>query len=129
MFAQLELCNARGEFWFLHNSPRWWRWWLLRDVELHLGTGDQWQDVAPVSQSTALLLSDTPADRLRFVPDVGFTGTIDDAVTFRAWDQTTGTEGARADVTLNGEDTAFSLSTDTLTFAFTDVFWDGGGDE
>ena len=24
-FAQWELCNARGEVGFLHNSPRWWR--------------------------------------------------------------------------------------------------------
>ncbi len=64
----------------------------------------------PVSETAALLLSD--AAMIRFVPDANFNGPIDPAITFRAWDRTAGTQGATADVTVNGGGTAYSTGTE-----------------
>ena len=40
-------------------------------------------------------------------------GAIADALTFRAWDRTSGANGGTADTTVNGTGTAFSAATDT----------------
>ena len=58
--------------------------------------GINWFAVGSVSDSAALLLRDT--DRLRFVPD-GQNSTSG-TVTFRAWDQTSGSAGTKADVSV-----------------------------
>jgi hypothetical protein len=64
--------------------------------------GGGWTAVGVVTNTSALLLRDT--DSLRFVPD----GLNSDSatVTYRAWDQTTGTEGKTVDVCVNGTTTA-----------------------
>ena len=82
-----------------------------------LDGGCVWIDVGIVSDSQALLLGS--ADRLRFCPDTenGETGTV----TFRAWDQTSGTDGAKVDVTSNGGTMAFSSATATAAIVVTDV--------
>src|SRR6185503_2462228 len=51
------------------------------------------------------------ADKLRFVPDGQNATTA--SVTFRAWDQTSGTAGTKVDVSTNGGTTAFSTATAT----------------
>jgi hypothetical protein len=56
--------------------------------------GKSWQDLGWVESSQARLLS--PADRVRFVPLKGFTGTA--TLSYRAWDMTVGTAGAVFDV-------------------------------
>jgi hypothetical protein len=56
------------------------------------------------SSSAARLLRDT--DRVRFVPTANFNGTS--ALTFRAWDRTSGNVGGTADITATGGGTAFS---------------------
>ena len=71
--------------------------------------GSTWTAVGTVSNTSALLLRST--DRLRFVPD-GLNGTTA-SVTFRAWDQTSGTQGTKVDTTTNGGTTAFSTATAT----------------
>ena len=71
-----------------------------------LDSGATWTSVGTVSASAALLLRDT--DLVRFVPNVGFTGTA--AVSYRAWDQTSGTVGGKFAVTANGGSTAFSTA-------------------
>lgn len=70
-----------------------------------------------VSDVSALLLRST--DSVRFVPD----GQNADSatVTYRAWDQTSGTEGTKVDASSNGGDTAFSSATDTATITVTAV--------
>jgi hypothetical protein len=70
-----------------------------------------WTAIGTVSDSSALLLDD--ADSVRFVPNGGFTGAA--SITFRAWDESTGSDGTRADVSTNGGSTAFSGTTATAS--------------
>ena len=75
--------------------------------------GSTWLGLGAVSETAARLV---PADgRLRFVPSANFAGLIDPAVTFRAWDQTSGLAGETADVSANGGDTAFSTAVETAS--------------
>ena len=64
-----------------------------------------------VSDNHALLLAGH--GQIRFVPD----GRNADAAsfTYRAWDQTSGTAGAKVDASANGGATAFSTATDTAS--------------
>jgi 6-phosphogluconolactonase (cycloisomerase 2 family) len=82
--------------------------------------GLDWSDVGTPSNGQALLLAPDAGTRLRFVPDAGFTGAIADAVTFRAWDQTSGMAGSTADTSLNGGLFAFSAAVETADVG---VFW------
>lgn len=77
-----------------------------------------WQPVGVVSDTAALLLSDTAA--LRFVPAADYFGPSGD-LTFRAWDQTSGANGQRVDVSINGGSTAFSVAKGTLFATVTPV--------
>src|SRR4029079_9411774 len=79
--------------------------------------GTTWTGVGAVSSSSALLLRST--DKLRFVPD-GQNGTTA-SVTFRAWDQTSGTQGTKVDTTTSGGSTAFSTATATSTITVSSV--------
>jgi len=83
------------------------------DGTWHYYDGSTWQTVGSVSDSNALLLTDT--DRIAFEPDQDFNGVVDPAVTFRAWDQTRASAGTRVDTTTNGKTTAYSSSTDTAS--------------
>ena len=49
------------------------------------------------------------------MPTDTYLGTITDAITFAAWDQTSGTAGTYADTTNNGGHYAFSTATDTVS--------------
>lgn len=68
----------------------------------------QWTRIT-ASESAATLLSF--ARRIRFVPNIGFSGTA--AITFRAWDQSAGGDGGLADTTQHGGSTPFSIATDS----------------
>ncbi|XSC44667.1 VCBS domain-containing protein [Bradyrhizobium sp. RDT10] len=70
-----------------------------------------------VSTTSALLLART--DLIKYVPD-GEDGETA-AITYLAWDQTTGTSGTTADVSLAGGSTAFSAASDTATVTVTSV--------
>jgi hypothetical protein len=76
-----------------------------------LDGGSTWNDMAPVSDTSALLLRRT--DKLRFQPDA-INGSID-TITFRAWDQTTGTPGTKVDPGPGGGTSAFSIVSETAT--------------
>lgn len=80
-----------------------------------LNNGSSWIDIASVSTDSALLLRS--ADRLRFVPN-GENATRA-SVTFRAWDQTSGTAGATANVTVAGGIRAFSSGQGASTIVVT----------
>jgi len=77
----------------------------------HYNTGSGWNPVGSVSASNALLLADD--DRLAFEPDADWNGTVSNAVTVRAWDQTSGSAANKVDTTTNGGTTAYSTGTDT----------------
>jgi hypothetical protein len=66
------------------------------------------------SDTNALLLSSDTDNRIYFKPTAGYSGTANN-VTFRAWDQTTGTEGNYVATATNGGTTAFSSATDTVS--------------
>jgi VCBS repeat-containing protein len=75
--------------------------------------GSTWQLAPTVSDSNALLLAANSSTRIYFEPAEDFSGTVAAAITFRAWDQTSGTNGGTADTTANGGTTAYSIQTAT----------------
>ena len=72
--------------------------------------GTNWANLDTPSESGALLLSALTNNRVYFQPHANFVGTVPAALTFRAWDQTTGSNGGTADTTSNGWTTAFSAA-------------------
>jgi hypothetical protein len=94
-----------------------------------LDDGASWSDVGAVADNSALLLR--AIDRLRFVPDELNADSA--SVTYRAWDQTSGAAGTKADATITGGDAAFSTAQDTAAITVTAVndaptiTSDGGG--
>ena len=80
-------------------------------------TGSGWTSVGTVSASSALLLRGT--DSLRFVPDGnnGTTGTL----SYKAWDQTSGSAGSKTSTASSGGATAFSTASDTASITVTSV--------
>ncbi|MFM8573566.1 MAG: beta strand repeat-containing protein, partial [Pirellula sp.] len=81
-----------------------------------LDNGTNWALVGSVSNTSALLLpSNGNNARLHFVPTVNFNGTADGVLTFRAWDQTSGSAGSKVSTATNGGTSAFSSATDTVS--------------
>ncbi|MFD0389822.1 cadherin-like domain-containing protein [Tistrella bauzanensis] len=84
--------------------------------------GTDWFEITSVSDSSAILLDASAS--LRYVPD--FENGETASITFRAWDQTTGTatNGAsqfRANITTSGGSSAFSTNAATTTIVLTDL--------
>lgn len=77
-----------------------------------------WLPVGAVSGTAALLLSDDAW--LRFVPAADYFG-VAGALTFRAWDRTSGSSGLTADTSVNGGNSAFSASTNAFSIIVTSV--------
>jgi len=78
-----------------------------------------WQDFGAVSDNSAVLLDSSAL--IRFVPNANFSGDAGD-ITFRGWDQTSGNNGDTAvDVSVNGNQTAFSSQTETASQMITAV--------
>jgi hypothetical protein len=77
-------------------------------------TGGSWTNISPsTATDNALLLGST--DLVRFLPDTDYHGTVDPGITFRAWDQTSGSAGDYADTSTNGGTSAFSVATETAS--------------
>ena len=83
--------------------------------------GTTWNALGSVSNSNARLLAADANTRLYFAPNANYNGTISNAITFRAWDQETGSNGALASTAVNGDDSAFSTATDTASLVITPV--------
>lgn len=81
--------------------------------------GTTWSALGAVSDASARILAANSSDRIYFQPSPGFSGTISSAITFRAWDQTSGSEGSTASTASNGGSTAFSTATDTTSLVIT----------
>jgi co-chaperonin GroES (HSP10) len=80
-----------------------------------LNGGQSWLALGAVSASNARLLkSNGNTTRLRFLPKGAGGANYPNQLTFRAWDRTSGIEGAFANTTLNGGATAFSSATESL---------------
>ncbi|MDX6481049.1 MAG: large repetitive protein, partial [Gaiellaceae bacterium] len=77
--------------------------------------GASWTALGAVTNANARLLAADANTRLYFQPSANFNGTIATAITFRAWDQSAGANGALADTSSNGDTTAFSTATDTAS--------------
>ncbi len=83
-------------------------WWYSIDG------GGSWLLLGSVLPSSAVLLDGSAL--LFFQPSSNFNGTIADALTIRAWDQASGTNGTTGvDTTTNGGTTAFSTVFDTVS--------------
>lgn len=80
--------------------------------------GAVWISIGSVSTSTARLLAAGASNRIYCQPDIGLSGTVA-AITFRAWDRTSGSDGGTADTTSSGGTTAFSSVTDTANLTIT----------
>ncbi len=85
--------------------------------EYSIDNGSNWLSVGAVANNSALLLRST--DLVRFVPN-GQNATTGD-ITFRAWDQTSGSAGNKVDATTNGTTTAFSTATEVASITVTAV--------
>ncbi|MEG3874337.1 DUF4347 domain-containing protein, partial [Microcoleus sp. Z1_B5] len=79
--------------------------------------GTTWNNAPAVSAANALLLASDANTSLRFVPNLGFNGTVTNAITFAAWDQITGDNGTTANYTTdrstNTTSSVFSSATET----------------
>lgn len=82
-----------------------------------INNGTTWNALGSVSNTSARLLAADVNTRLYFRPNTGFSGSITDGLTFRAWDQTTGSNGGTANTSPNGSSTAFSIAVDTAAIA------------
>jgi hypothetical protein len=86
-----------------------------------LNGGTTWTNFSPISTSNSRLIAADADNRIYCQPKLNVNGTIASAMTFRAWDQTTGTDGGTADTTVSGGGTAFSSATDGVSLAVTPV--------
>jgi hypothetical protein len=73
--------------------------------------GVNFSPVGTVSAAAALLLPSTA--KLRYMPDIKNDETA--TITYRAWDQSYGTPGTKADASVGGGVTTFSTATDTAS--------------
>ncbi|MGB8437385.1 MAG: DUF4347 domain-containing protein, partial [Burkholderiales bacterium] len=82
--------------------------------------GGNWTTFTGSVAASRLLAADANT-RIYFRPNANFNGTISDAITFRAWDQTSGANGGTANTSTNGGTTAFSMATDTASIVVVSV--------
>ena len=91
-------------------------------VQYSTDGGTTWSNVGAVSTANALLLPADASTRVRLLTTDSFSGTTYDAITFRAWDQTSGTPYNYADTSTNGGNSAFSTATDTVSMTMNSTF-------
>jgi hypothetical protein len=83
--------------------------------------GNTWADLGAPSESSARLLAADASTYVRFVPASDYYGTVASGLTFRAWDQTSGSAGGTADVRLNGFIFAYSSGEATAAITVNEV--------
>ena len=84
-------------------------------------SGASWLPLGTPSNATARLLAADAGTRLYFQATANWNGTVASAITFRAWDRTSGTNGGTADATTSGGTSAFSTATDVAALTVTAV--------
>jgi hypothetical protein len=90
-------------------------WWYS------VNGGTNWYALGSVSDTSARLLAGDGSTRIYFQPLANVYGTVATAITFRAWDRTSGANGALADASVNGDTFAFSTTTDTASLSIAPV--------
>jgi VCBS repeat-containing protein len=80
-----------------------------------LNNGGTWIPVGTVDNTHALLLAADANTRLYFQPNSGFSGSVSNAITFHAWDTTSGNVATKVDASINGGATAISTVTETAS--------------
>ena len=90
---------------------------------LHYSTdgGANWIAAGAVGPTQSLLLKADGQTRVYFEPAANFNGSVTAALTFRAWDQSTGSAGQKVNTTTNGGATAFSSAVDIVALTVTAV--------
>jgi|GEM_PF-6787938 len=83
--------------------------------------GTHWGIVTAASENNALALMANADTWLYFQPDADYNGTLSDALTFRAWDQTGGYANGQEHVDVAQGGSAFSLGSDTASVAVSSV--------
>jgi uncharacterized delta-60 repeat protein len=85
--------------------------------EFSTDSGGSWNAISPVSATSALVLSNSSANRIRFVPNADFNTDIGPAptITYRAWDQypSGAITGSKVDASSTGGFAAFSAASGT----------------
>jgi hypothetical protein len=84
--------------------------------------GTNWFAMGPVTDDAARFLAADLNTRIYFQPTTpGFNGVISNALTFRAWDTTSGSNGGTGDPSPGGLTTAFSTASDSANITVNDV--------
>ncbi|MEG4397012.1 DUF4347 domain-containing protein, partial [Microcoleus sp. BROC3] len=83
--------------------------------------GTTWTALGLVFNTNARLLAANANTRIYFQPTADYNGTVTNGITFRAWDNTSGTNGGTADTSTNGSFYAFSVATDTAAITVNPV--------
>ncbi|NER38424.1 MAG: ExeM/NucH family extracellular endonuclease [Oscillatoria sp. SIO1A7] len=105
IFSDSNLNNEKGiAVTAVENSNGTWQYSL---------DGTSWSSLAAATETAARVLSAT--SQIRFLPAADFSGTVADGISFRAWDGTSGSNGATIDASINGGATAFSTATETAS--------------
>ena len=89
--------------------------------QFSMDNGTNWAPFGTPDSLNARLLAANATTRVRFLPNLNFNGTVDPGLTFRAWDQTSGTNGNTADVSIVGGTTAFSIAIETASITVNPV--------
>jgi trimeric autotransporter adhesin len=84
-----------------------------------LDNGGNWAALGTPTTAASRLLADDGAARLYFKPNANVSGTQVGALTLRAWDRSTGSNGGTADTTATGGTTAFSSAIDGVDVSIT----------
>ncbi|MCY2987092.1 MAG: Ig-like domain-containing protein, partial [Planctomycetota bacterium] len=91
------------------------------DWQYTTDSGTTWTAFGTPSHTVARLLAVNATTKVRFVPNANWNGTVDPGITFRAWDQTSGSNGGTADSSTNGGITAFSTAVETAAILVRDT--------
>ena len=86
-----------------------------------LNGGGAWTALGAVTNASARVLAADADNRLYFQPAANFNGTLATAITFRAWDRSSGADGSLVDTSVNGGTTALSTATDTASLVVNPV--------
>ncbi|MEA3207025.1 MAG: hypothetical protein QOE70_82 [Chthoniobacter sp.] len=96
--------------------------------------GANWNALGAVSAASARLLAADASTRLYFQPNANYNGTLANAITFRAWDQTSGGNGGTTAIFVNSNTVLDNLSSQsysnnngTQSWSTNWIETDGGG--
>ena len=79
--------------------------------------GTNWNSLGAITNTSALILNADESTRVYFKPNANVDGTVTNAITIKAWDRTTGSNGSTGVNTTTG--TAFSSTTDNVSVTIT----------